>query len=49
MLDTTDLRLLEALQENATATAQELSDRLFAGGLGFPTLHRYASRLGSIT
>lgn len=28
MLDSTDLALLSALQENATATAQELSDRL---------------------
>lgn len=28
MLDKTDLALLAALQENATATAQELSDRL---------------------
>jgi DNA-binding Lrp family transcriptional regulator len=28
MLDSTDLKLLAALQENATATAQELSERL---------------------
>nr|WP_325248571.1 Lrp/AsnC family transcriptional regulator [Amylibacter sp.] len=28
MLDSTDLRLLSALQENATATAQQLSERL---------------------
>jgi len=28
MLDSTDLKLLAAIQENATATAQELSDRL---------------------
>ena len=28
MLDSTDLKLLTALQENATSTAQELSDKL---------------------
>ncbi|WGI21180.1 Lrp/AsnC family transcriptional regulator [Amylibacter sp. IMCC11727] len=36
MLDSTDLKLLSALQDNATATAQELSE----------TLHLSASQIG---
>lgn len=44
MLDPTDLRLLSALQENATATAQDLSERLY---LSASQISRRKARLES--